>query len=359
MMSVYTGEIRKNNRRDLVINYCKTLDSDFSILLKTHVNFTHLHDTREFWDGKVILLPGKAQTCGVLVLAKRTTSPIVQIITDPAVRYIFFKIKNTTDAVLALYAPSGAMKERRTDRQMFIGKIEKLLYNKIARKNSLILLGEVNMTLGNKDRSTRSKGFCESQEELMNLITEFDLEDLWRRQNLNGPLYTHFHGRSNTYSRIDRTYTSTNLRVDVKTDHEINTFSSHFQTIVINREPTNFKRGKGYWILNCGLLQDKEYIQHIKILWENWQTQQNDLRSISEWWEEGKQHIKVFTKLYTRADTIAQQQKKCSLKRRLRNIYTKIDAKLHLQNSADKLKNELKQIEMKKAEGTKIREKIP
>ena len=146
--------------------------------------------------------------------------------------------------------------------------------------------------------------------------------------------------------------------MDVKTDHQINTFSSHFQTIVINREPTNFKRGKGYWILNCGLLQNKEYIQHIKILWENWQTQQNDLRSISEWWEEGKQHIKAFTKLYTRADTTAQQQKKCSLKRRLRNIYTKIDAKLHLQNFADKLKNELKQIEMKKAEGAKIREKI-
>ena len=36
------------------------------------------------------------------------------------------------------------------------------------------------MTLGNKDRSTGSKGFCESQEELMSFITEFDLEDLWR-----------------------------------------------------------------------------------------------------------------------------------------------------------------------------------
>ena len=36
------------------------------------------------------------------------------------------------------------------------------------------------MTLGNRDRST---GFCKSQEELMSLITEFDPEDLWRRQN--------------------------------------------------------------------------------------------------------------------------------------------------------------------------------
>ena len=84
------------------------------------------------------------------------------------------------------------------------------------------------MTLGNKDRSTGSKNFCESQEEPMSRITKFDLEDLWRCQNPNGRLYTHFHGRSNTYCRIDSAYTSTNLRVGVKIDHEINTFSDHF-----------------------------------------------------------------------------------------------------------------------------------
>ena len=53
----------------------------------------------------------------------------------------------------------------------------------------------------------------------MSLITEFNLEDLWRHQSPNGRLYTHFHGRSNTYSSIDRAYTSTNLRVGVQIDH--------------------------------------------------------------------------------------------------------------------------------------------
>ena len=138
------------------------------------------------------------------------------------------------------------MKERRIDRQMFIRKIKKLLYEKITRKSNLTLLGDFNMTLGNKDRSKANKGFCESQEELMSLDTEFDLEDLWRRQNPNGRLYRHFHGGSNTYSRIDRAYTSTNLRVSVKIDHKISIFLNHFQTIVIKREPTNFKRSKCY-----------------------------------------------------------------------------------------------------------------
>ena len=58
------------------------------------------------------------------------------------------------------------MKKQRIDRQMFIKKIKKLLHKKIIRKNNLILLGDFNMTLGNKDRSTGNKAFCESQEEL-------------------------------------------------------------------------------------------------------------------------------------------------------------------------------------------------
>ena len=53
------------------------------------------------------------------------------------------------------------------------------------------------------------------------------------------------------------------------------------------------------------------------------------------------QHIKAFTKLCTKADTTAQQQRS-SLKRRLRNISRKIDVKPHLQNLVDKLKNKLK-----------------
>ena len=47
MISENTGVIRENNRRDLVINYFKTLDTGFSILQEANVNFSHRHDIRE------------------------------------------------------------------------------------------------------------------------------------------------------------------------------------------------------------------------------------------------------------------------------------------------------------------------
>ena len=65
---------------------------------------------------------------------------------------------------------------------------------KITWKYNLIFLGDFNVKLGNRDRSAGNKDFRKSQGELLNLITEFDLEDLWRRQNPNGHFYMHFHG---------------------------------------------------------------------------------------------------------------------------------------------------------------------
>ena len=134
MISANTGGIKENNRWDLVINYCKTLNRDFPISQETHINFSRLRNISKLWDEEVIISPGKTQTCGVLVLAKGTPHPIEQIITDPAGRYVFFKIKNTTDAVFAFYVPSRTVKERRIYRQMFIKKIKKFCIKELTEQ---------------------------------------------------------------------------------------------------------------------------------------------------------------------------------------------------------------------------------
>ena len=63
-------------RRDLVIDYNKTLDTDFSIFQETHVNFSHLDSTREVGDGEVKISSGKTHNLGTLARAKRTAPPI-------------------------------------------------------------------------------------------------------------------------------------------------------------------------------------------------------------------------------------------------------------------------------------------
>ena len=61
----------------------------------------------------------------------------------------------------------------------------------------------------------------------------------------------------------------------------------------------------------------------------------------------------AFTNLYTGVGTTKPLQKKCRPNRR--SIYTKIAAQPLLQNIADKLENEFKQIQMKETQVAKMR----
>ena len=91
------------------------------------------------------------------------------------------------------YEPPGTMRPQRIDSEMYIRKLRDYSIKRLPTKNPLIILGELNMILGNKDRSTGNKGFCKSQK---SPISEFHLEDPWRIQNPYACLYTYPHGRN-------------------------------------------------------------------------------------------------------------------------------------------------------------------
>lgn len=106
--------------------------------------------------------------------------------------------------------------------------------------------------------------------ELENLIQKFDLEDTWPLHNPKERLFTHYHGRTLTYSRIDRAYTNTKLRTNITINHIVNSFSDHFHAVLVQRRNQQLQRRKGYWILNSALLQDDNYKKELEKLWNNW-----------------------------------------------------------------------------------------
>ena len=121
--------------------------------------------------------------------------------------------------VVVLYAPSGILKEKQELRQNFLRTLRKQIRLHTTRKDNFILLGDFNNTLKDIHRSTNNLGEKEAKS---------DLEDHWRLQNPNEKLYTHYHGRKNTYARIDRAYTNTKLRTNIKTGHIVNSFLTTF-----------------------------------------------------------------------------------------------------------------------------------
>ena len=170
-------------------------------------------------------------------------------------------------------------------------------------------------------------------------------------------MYTHYHGTTNTYACIDKAYTNTKMRPNIRIKHIVYSFSDNVHAVLLERKNKDVNIRKEYWILNNALLNDKEYKNTITLLWNNWRSQKHWFNSVSQSWEKGKKHVKDFTKLYTRATT-KQKKQNATLEKRLRNIYTKIDKKPELQTMPDNLRIQLFNIEIKEAQGTKVRSRI-
>ena len=168
---------------------------------------------------------------GVLLLVNSFAPKIDILKTDTKGRFIIFRVANTSDVVVVLYAPSGILKEKQELRQNILRTLRKQIRSHTTRKDNVILLGDFNNTLKDINRSTNNLGEKEAKSELLNLIQQLDLEDHWRLQNPNEKLYVHYHGRKNTYARIDRAYTN-------------------FDAVFLEGKNQVLNRGKGYWILN-------------------------------------------------------------------------------------------------------------
>ena len=358
IISLNTGGLKTQDRLDTALQYCKNSEADFSILQETHLGPAKYNQLRNDWQGQIILAPGTVHRDGIMLLRKNSAPEIQLLRSDPKGKYLIFNIVNTNDTVVAIYAPSGILKEKRQERKLFYYRIRRLIRKYMPHGSNLILLGDFNTTLDKLDRISGENFDTDVQKELQGILNEFDLEDHWRLQNPKERVYTHYHGRTDTYARLDRAYTTTKIRTDIHIKHNINSFSDHYNSVILKRSNKDFERGKGYWILNNALLKDSVYCAEIKKLWCSWQEQKR-FESVSEWWEYGKKYIRDFTKIYTRASTAQKKNKrKNSLLKHLRNTYRKIHTNPNLQYTINNLRSQLYQIELEEEQGAKFAQRF-
>ena len=243
IISLNTGGIRTKERFDTAIQFCKNSKADFSLLQETHLGPAKYNEVKKQWEGEVYISPGTSFRDGILLLVNNSAPKIEILKTDNKGTFIIFRIANTGDVIVALYAPSGILRERQELRQNFFRKLRKDIGLLTNRNDNVTLIGDFNSTLNALDKSTNELG-KEAKSELENLLQQFDLEDHWRLQNPKEKLYTHYHGRTNTYARIDRAYTNTKIRTNIKIKHIVNSFSDHFHAVLLERRNNEINIGK-------------------------------------------------------------------------------------------------------------------
>ena len=205
---------------------------------------------------------------GVAILTRNfPTSDILDSWIDPGGRMVQITISwnDLPIAITAVYAPSETL-----DRPAFFDSmIETLPENDEICMNLLIgdfnCLADPALDKRGGDPTSGSTGFPN----LLSVLTDMDLEDLWRIRN---PDKKTFSREGNTRdglvrTRIDNCYSSTLLRPYIQSiDYlEFPLENLDHKAIFISlSDPDTLPPGKGYWKLNTSLLQNKWFVKKMR-----------------------------------------------------------------------------------------------
>ena len=325
---------------------------DILIILETHSNPNCETIWENEWGGKAIYAHGTSASKGVAIFtSKGIYKKCVNTIKDIQGRYIIFDLVEDEHIAtfVAIYAPN------QDDPQFYI-EIAKELRN---RQEHKIIVGDFNLTLDVElDRLNTYCNNNKARDEVLGMMEEFNLKDIWRVRNPEKREYSWIKNTQRSVerkaSRIDFVLISSGLDQKV----EMIMYLSSIQTdhratyIVVEFEPN--ERGAGYWKMNTSILHNADFL---KLMEEELRSSINSSinKKPTELWEILKERIKKTTQRFTREN----KSKEKLIIGQLSEKVNEYEERLPLQEDEDKLymdtKAELEELVMERITGVMFR----
>ena len=117
-----------------------------------------------FWDGILLLTNGFSPEIDILKMSTKG-------------RFVISRASNISNVVVALYTPSGILREKQRLRQNFFWKLRKRIGLQTTRKDNIILIWDFNNILSAINRSTNVLGETEAKSKLENLLQQLITDD--------------------------------------------------------------------------------------------------------------------------------------------------------------------------------------
>ena len=164
--------------------------------------------------------------------------------------------------VINIYAPNIPV-----ERENFFRYLNTKTRTVRSENAELLLGGDFNCTFDVKiDRRistlTRTLELTDrGSRELTDLLSNYDLEDIWRRRNPNSRRYTYFKRNSKTASRIDFWLCTKSLDADILAASIKQSIKSDHNAIYIKLKTTPTERGPGFWKMSKNVLDSTLFDQ--------------------------------------------------------------------------------------------------
>ena len=307
MHKVRVGSLNINGGRDLekrvvTADMIKRKQLDIVFLQETHSDPHNEVDWGLWWRGQYVLSHGTNRSAGVAVLfAPGLDVDIIsstEIVTGRAL-LVRASIEGITFVFINIYAPNQGV--HRTD---IFHKLRDVL-RQCDQNECVVVGGDWNCTIDSLLDRTGEEPHIQSSATLSQVIAESGVVDVWRVKHPQARQYTWVKVLDGNIraARLDRVYLSHSFSNRLLNSHIylVGFTDHHLVTLDVHTSPTT--KCSSYWHFNIKVLQDSDFCQKFEVFWGIWREKKCDFESLSQWWDVGKAHIRVFVQQFTSHST--------------------------------------------------------
>ena len=353
--------LRNRVKRRSIFCFLKDQNCDVYFLQETYSEQKDEIIWRGEWGGDILFSHGSLHSRGVCILM------------NPALNYTFENIhKDQTGRIISIdlyfnenklslcnvYVPNDQRQQ-----QAFLHNLSTFLMSNTDIEN-LLIGGDWNISLQAIDKKGGSPWKpTTSREQLVTMMEEFDLVDVFRAKNPNKKSYTYESKALKLYSRLDFFLLPQHLIHLVEQIETLVSNAPDHRAVKLKFKCSNNRRGPGLWKFNNSLLDDEEYVNLIRGSYSSISEKYAGQEDKRLKWELVKLELRGLTIPYAKNKAKNLRKKEKDLQTRLSNLDQLISNSVdsaqvnYLEVEYFQLKQELCLIYENKGKGSIVRSK--
>ncbi len=294
-ISINVNGLHDNKKRRAIFNWLHKKSYDIVLLQETHCDSDKYKLWSREWSGVSYWTKYSSKEKGVaILLSKKRVYDVRNVNEDnDQGRIITCELYENDKMfnIVNIYAPNDGK-----ERKKFLEKTLKCVLD-VRNNGYKLVAGDYNCTLSNIDRIVENNTMYPEygRSELLKLISENELEDIYRRRNPDKEMYTFRRGNTKSTSRLDYwLVSSTASCFIVKCDIDIVPCTDH-KGVSIEINTDEIERGSGRWQMNDSVIKMDRYRNMLEELWPIWVEGKINYENIREWWADVKIKVKELT----------------------------------------------------------------
>jgi exonuclease III len=254
--------LNNNNKRRKIFSFLDKNQFDIVFLQETYCTSKAESVFNKNWDGKCFhSISDSSHSRGTMILFNKSLN--IKVMNKHCDIYgrkllLNVEIDKNVYTLVSAYAPNN--EQLRSD---FFKKLKNWIPQFAADMNRIIIGMDANCCRLDNDRSNNNHTSDKSRIYMNKLLQGLNLSDVWSEKEPNCNRFTWNDSKHTIFSRLDYLLISNSLidnctyisnKFAVCTDHKC---------VIMQISVFNNKRGKGYWKLNCKLLDNDGFIKEI------------------------------------------------------------------------------------------------